>query len=114
MKKKSQIFYLVLIFICLYSCSSELPQHKHEQPKPVAYTVLQKSPLFNKNNISFSLDSIDNDLYITLSIKKLKNFPFPVNTQYKDTLYKTAFTFTVYCNNKIIQSDYRLLKNSFR
>ncbi len=49
-----------------------------------------------------------------MKIKEFKNFPFPINATYHDTLVKTAFTFNFYCNNKLIQSDYRVFKNTFR
>jgi hypothetical protein len=111
---KSNLKFILFVFCAdvLVSCSNDY--YKKPAPKPVDYTVIQKSPLFNKKNISFSLDSLNNELFIKLTIKELKDFPFPINKQYNDTLTKTAFTFNMYFNNKIIQSDYHLLKNTFK
>lgn len=95
-----------------FSCLNLHPEKKTE-PKPVSYSVLNRSNYFNKNNISFSIDSLNNMLFVKLNIKELRNFPFPINSDYQDTLFKTAFTFDFYCNNKIITSDYRIFKNTF-
>ncbi len=82
-------------------------------PTPVNYSVLQNSAYFNRKNMSFSIDSLNKTLYLKLTINGLKDFPFPVNQKYKDTLFKTAFNFDFYCENKIILSDYPNLKNTF-
>lgn len=110
----SRLFLFLVIFV--FSFFSCLNSHydKKAEPKPVSYSVLNRSNYFNKNNISFSIDSLNNILFAKLSIKELKNFPFPINSQYHDTLFKTAFTFDFYCNNKIITSDYHIFKNTFR
>ncbi len=105
---------LVLLFtLFFFGCVNSHHDERFES-KPVSYSVLSRSSYFNKNNISFSIDSLDNSLLFTLTIKKLKNFPFPINSQYHDTLFKTAFSFDFFCNNKIITSDYQKLKNTFR
>ena len=58
-------------------------------PKPINYSVLQKSAYFNRKNISFTIDSLNNVLYINLTTNALKDFPFPINKKYNDTLFKT-------------------------
>lgn len=112
---KTKLKYIFFYFSALFLNSCENGGYnKKKVPKPVKYSVEQKSAFFNAKNISFSIDSLDNKVYIKLTINELTNFPFPVNKKYKDTLFKTAFNFTFYSNNKIIISDYPVLKNSFR
>ena len=55
---------------------------------------------------------MNNMLLINMEIDALKNCPFPINQQYKDTLANTFFHFDFYCNGKIIQTDYRQLQNT--
>lgn len=67
---------------------------------------------FILKSLSFSLDSLNNSLLIRLTINELKkDFPFPVNTEYKDTLTKTAFNFDFYNNGRLILSDYNSMRN---
>ncbi len=113
MKIKLKIIFCFFCAIYLNSCE----YHRYNEvglPKPVNYSVLQKSVFFNEKNISFSIDSLNNSLYIKLAINGLKNFPFPVDKMSKDTLFNTAFDFVFYSDNKIIVSDYPELKNTFR
>ena len=107
---------LILILVCsgLYSCERRGRKEECSPPKPIANTVISNSACFNKDNFSFFIDSINNNLRVNVKIKEFKNFPFPINTTYLDTLVKTAFTFDFYCDNKLIQSDYRIMKNTFR
>lgn len=113
MKIKLKILFSFFCLVYLNSCEYNR-YNEAAIPKPVNYSVLQKSAFFNEKNISFSIDSLNNSLYIKLTIKALKDFPFPVNKQSKDTLFKTAFNFVFYCDNRIIVSDYPVLKNTFR
>lgn len=86
--------------------------YKETIPKPVNYSVIKKSAVFNRKNMSFSLDSLNNSLLIRLTINELKkDFPFPVNTEYKDTLTNTAFNFDFYNNGRLILSDYNSMRN---
>ena len=72
---------LVLLFtLFFFGCVNSHHDERFES-KPVSYSVLSRSSYFNKNNISFSIDSLDNSLLFTLTIKKLKNFPFPITNQ---------------------------------
>lgn len=112
MNSKSLLFFLIITF-SFFSCVNSHREEKVE-PKPVSYSVLNRSSYFNKNNITFTIDSLNNTLLVKLTIKELKNFPFPIHPQFHDTLFKTAFTFDLYSNNKIITSDYRIYKNTFR
>ncbi|MDO9187759.1 MAG: hypothetical protein Q7W13_17255 [Bacteroidia bacterium] len=113
MKIKLKILFCFFCTVCLNSC--EYHQYNGAAiPKPVNYSVLQKSAFFNEKNISFSIDSLNNVLYVNLTVNDLKNFPFPVDRKSKDTLFKTAFNFVFYCDNKIIVSDYPVMKNTFR
>ncbi len=106
---------LTIIIICtvlfLSACLNS-GTVKRKFLEPVPYAVKEKSSFFTEKNISFSIDSMDHQLYIKLTIKSLKNFPFPVNTKYKDTLCKTAFRFDFYNNNKDIPSEYPALLNT--
>ena len=107
---------LIFILFCygLYSCGRRSRYDEYAQPKPIATTVIKNSACFNKDNFSFFIESINNKLRVNVKIKEFKKFPFPINTTYHDTLVKTAFTFDFYCNNKLIQSTYKLMKNTFR
>lgn len=112
---KNKLNFLIFFFSAFYLFGCINKEYGNKSvPKPINYSVLQKSTFFNRKNISFSLDSLNNNLLVLLKINELKNFPFPINQQYKDTLFKTAFVFDFYYNNKIIISDYRPLKNTFR
>ncbi len=59
---------------------------------------------------------MNNKLYIQLNFKidDLKKFPFPINTKYNDTLFKTAFNFDFFNNGQLIFSNYCSLKNTLR
>jgi hypothetical protein len=110
MKSKSHILFFILTICCVCGCVREVLV-----PKPVSYTVIEKSTAFNNKNVSFSIDSLNNRLFLRLTINQLsKEFPFPVNTKYKDTLTKTAFNFDFYSNGKLILSDYKFLQASLR
>ncbi len=111
---KDQLKFLFFLFCAIYLGGCINREHnKENMPKPISYSVLQKSVYFNRKNISFSIDSLSNTLFVKLTINGLKDFPFPINQQYNDTLFKTAFVFTFYCDNKIIVSDYPVFKNTF-
>lgn len=100
--------------ICLLFCACVHPFVDEQQPKPVDYSVVSKSIFFNTNNITFSIDTAHSTLFVKFKLSSLKNFPFPIVTKYKDTLTRTAFNFEFYSNNKVILSDYRIFKNTFR
>ncbi len=110
MKTKSRILFFLIGICSVWGCIRETSV-KVAIPKPVNYTVTEKSAFFHRKNMSFSIDSLNNKLFIHLTINELqKAFPFPVNTKYKDTLTKTAFNFDFYHNGKPVLSDYKLLK----
>ncbi|MCE9538228.1 MAG: hypothetical protein K8R85_03300 [Bacteroidetes bacterium] len=113
MKIKLKILFCFFCAVFLNSCE----YHRYNEvyvPQPVNYTVLKKSSFFNEKNISFSIDSLNNVLYVRLTVNGLKIFPFPVDKKSKDTLFKTAFNFVFYSDSKIIVSDYPVMKNTFR
>ncbi|MGZ4057028.1 MAG: hypothetical protein ACXVPU_07000 [Bacteroidia bacterium] len=112
MSNRSKIISLFILASTIYACRNTRTYDKVSLPQPIKYSVLQKSPVFNEKNISFSIDSMNNVLLISLKIDALKNCPFPINKLYNDTLSKTAFNFDFYYNNKIIQTDYRKIKNT--
>lgn len=58
------------------------------------------------------MNSYEHQLFINLNFPDLKNFPFPIDPTYKDTLSNTAFNFDFYCEGKIISSDYNKIHNS--
>ncbi|HEY0030457.1 MAG TPA: hypothetical protein VGC65_06845 [Bacteroidia bacterium] len=105
---------LFLIPLSFTVACNTCPKAEFRSPQPVAYTVIQKSSYITEKNIAVHIDSLDNTLYFNFTLKQLGNLPFPQNTQYKDTLSKTAFRFDLYHNNKIVSSDYQLLKNTMR
>ncbi len=111
---KTIIKFIFFSFVTIY-LSSCVNRGNNDDiiPKSLNYSVIQKSAFFNKNNISFSIDSLKKTLYIKLTINGLKDFPFPINKEYNDTLFKTVFDFNFYCDGKIIVSDYPNLKNTF-
>lgn len=110
--KKTIFFIFSTIF--LTNCDFRNYDNVKDYPKPINYSVEQKSDYFNQKNIAFSLDSLNKTVYIKLTIKGLKHFPFPVSKECGDTLFNTAFNFDFYYHNKIIDSEYPALKNSFR
>jgi len=108
--RHSLLFFLVT---CCVACGNV--QHSNEPvTQPIPYTIVNRSALFNDKNITFKLDSLSSTLYISLSVKDLKKFPFPISRRSKDTLFKTAFDFDFYWNGRIIESDYRILSNKSR
>lgn len=110
MNTKSYILLFLLCICSVLSCIREKPV-EIKVPKPVSYTVIEKSTVFHRKNMSFTLDSINNSLIIRLTINELpKTFPFPVNSQFQDTLTKTAFNFEFYSNGKPVLSDYKFLQ----
>lgn len=102
------IFFSIIFFASCYTSTYK----KDNTPKPVEYINLQKSTFFDKNNAAFSIDSINNTLFLQLGMNGMKNLPFPINTQYHDTLTKTVFNFDFYTDGQLILSDFRSLKNS--
>lgn len=113
MKINLKILFCIWAIIHLSSCVNR-GYNEMDIPKPVNYSVIKKSAFFNEKNTSFSIDSLNNTLRIKLIINELRNFPFPISQKYKDTLFKTAFNFDLYCKGKIIVSDYPIMKNTFR
>ncbi|CAN5463921.1 hypothetical protein BH10BAC1_BH10BAC1_20480 [soil metagenome] len=95
------------------SCLSPF-KGKQPLPKSVDYTVVSRSPLFNKQNTTLSIDTCNNRMIIQLDLNKIKDFPFPINKTDKDTLFNTAFNFDFYFNNQLILTDYKKNKNTIR
>lgn len=112
MKSVIRFALVITTLIIIHSCSRNNDRDKPHLPQPVAYTVIQKSAFFNKKNMSFSIDSLNNTLFIHLTINQIKDLPFPVNSTHNDTLTNTAFHFDLYSNGKLISSDYCSLKNT--
>ena len=110
MKTKKSVLFSLVVIAGFYGCLPETIV-KQAVPKPIKYTVLEKSAVFNRKNIAFSMDSLNNKLFIRLTLNGLpKNFPFPVNTKFHDTLTSTAFNFDFYSNGKRVLSDYKFLQ----
>lgn len=104
------------ILICVFSLSACFSQFKEKPkfPKAVDYTVVSRTPLFNKKNTSLTIDTLNNLLIIKLTLNAMRDLPFPIDKKDKDTLNQTAFNFDFYNNGKIILSDYKKNKNSLR
>lgn len=83
------------ILICLLSASACYSPFKKKKQvaEPVDYTVVSRSPLFNKKNTTLTIDTISNLLIVKLDLNLTKDFPFPINNKDKDTLNQTAFNF---------------------
>lgn len=110
MLQKYITFSLLTLFICcLYCCRSD--RKKQNEPQPIDFIVLKRSPLFNDKNIALTLDSVDNMIFIKLDIKGNRKFPFPLEPKNHDTLFKTVFNFNFYNHNRLILSDYNKLHN---
>ncbi len=106
---------LYFLFVILFaSCVSNSSKKDIHFPAPVAYSVIEKSKLFNDKTTKFQLDSVDKTLIINLDLFSLKNIGFPINREFKDTLTKTVFNFEFYNNGKLISSEYNKLKNTLR
>ena len=109
---KQTLFLFFLLAACFCGCG---PEHSYTsdgpRSNPVAYSIVNRSALFTDKHITFTLDSMSSTLYINLSINELKHSLFPVNKEYKDTLFKTVFNFDFYNNGKLITSDYKNLHN---
>jgi len=110
---KLRYCYLSIVIICLAACGNPRGDETLFS-KPVPYSVVSRSALFNDKHISFTLDSLSSTLYINLNLKDLQKFPFPVSKRSGDTLFKTVFNFDLYCNGKLIGSDYKNLHNPSR
>lgn len=106
----------IFILICIFSiCACYSPnREKLKFPKAVDYTVVSRTPFFNKKNTSLTIDSLNNLLIIKLTLNAMRDLPFPIDMKDKDTLNQTAFNFDFYSNGKIILSDYKKYKNSLR
>lgn len=108
---KLQIIFFILCLILILSCNSEYHENR-ERMIPIAYSTSFKSPFFNDKYTSISLDSIGNTLYVSLNISASKNIPYPVNSEFKDTLTRTAFNFEFYSDGQLIRSDYKGINNT--
>ena len=106
-------FFILICVVSLSACFSPYKE-KPKLPKAVDYTVISRTPLFNKKNTTLTIDSLNNFLIIKLTLNSMRDLPFPINLKDKDTLNQTAFNFDFYSNGKIILSDYKKNKNSFR
>ena len=105
---------IIFIFAFLiYGCLNPLKK-KPQLPQSVDYTVVSRTPDFNKKNTSLTIDTINNLMIVRLIVNPAKKLPYPINTKDKDTLDQTAFNFDFYQNGKIILSDYKKNKNTLR
>lgn len=112
MKTAIRIF-LLLLTLGFYGCFNPYKE-KIRTPKSVDYSVVSRSPLFNKKNTSLTIDTLNNSLIVKLTLNGMKDLPYPIDKKDKDTLNETAFNFDFYFNGKIIQSDYRKNNNTLR
>ncbi len=112
MKFILRIFSLIAL-ISFSGCFNPLKE-KERVPQSVDYTVVSRSPLFNKNNTSLTIDTLNNMLSIKLTLNAVNKLPLPVDKKDKDTLYNTAFNFDFYCNNQLITTDYKKNQNTIR
>ncbi len=108
MKQVLSISFLLLFVSCNYNSGYD---YLKEKPKPINYEVVSKSDFLLPENINFRIDSLHRQLNFLFALKNLK-INYPINKQYNDTLYKTAFVFEFYNNGKIIESDYNYFKNT--
>ncbi len=107
----SKIFILLLITTsagCYFPSSKE----KKEKPREIEYTVVSRTPHCNKKYFKITIDSSNHFLNIRMNLKAMKDVPFPVVAKENDTLFFTAFNFDLYCNNKIIASNFNKNKNT--
>lgn len=112
---KKRIGFLFLCIIWLNGCINNNDHKEIRSPRPIDYKVLEKSSVFNRKNMAFTLDSMDNKLFLHLTINELsEEFPFPINKEYSDTLTKTIFNFDFYSEGKPVLSDYNSLHGTFR
>ena len=109
----TRIFFFI-ITLTIVSCWQKPPVDMLRLPESVNYTVVSRSPLFNKKNTTLSIDTCNNRMIITLDLNQIKDFPFPINGKDKDTLFNTAFNFDFYYNNKLITTDYKKNQNTIR
>lgn len=112
MKTDIRILFL-LLFLGLYSCFNPY-KHKERLPQSVDYTVVSRSPFFNKKNTKLTIDTLNNLLIIKLSTNSMNDLPYPIDKKDKDTLSETALHFDFYCNGKLIQSEYKKNQNTIR
>ncbi|MCW3071532.1 MAG: hypothetical protein JWO44_1422 [Bacteroidetes bacterium] len=101
---KQACFFIACISLLLCSCFRG--RDATERPQAVPFRLESKSPLLRENDFKLSLDSVNHTLFITIAINLPKNFAFPLNKKYGDTLTKTAFDLTFYFNGQAIKSDY--------
>lgn len=105
--------FLLLITIGLTGCFSPFKK-KPDLPKSVDYTLVSRSPFFNKKNTALTIDTLNNTMIVKLTLNAMKDLPFPINKKDKDTLTQTAFNFDFYYDNKLILSDYKKTHNTIR
>ena len=90
----------LLIVLGFYGCFNPY-KDKTRYPKSVDYSVVSRSPFFNKKNTTLTIDTINNLLIVRLTLNAMRDLPYPINTKDKDTLTETAFNFDFYCNGSI-------------
>jgi len=111
---KNLFWFTFLIYIFTASACFSPFRKKPKLPKSVNYTVVSRTPLFNKKNTTLTIDTLNNLLLIKLTLNQMSDIPFPIDKKDKDTLNQTAFNFDFYTNGKIILSDYKKNKNTLR
>lgn len=111
---KNRIWFILLS--CIFSASACFSPNKKRPrpPKAVDYTVVSRTPFFNKKNTTLTIDTLNNSLLIKLDLNPMRDLPFPIDKKDKDTLSQTAFNFEFYSNGKIILSEYKKNKNTVR
>lgn len=98
------VLYVLCMFILFIRCTNSFPPI--DKLKSVTFTVIEQSVFFNKKTTELLIDSLDKNLYIQLNFRDCSGLPFPINSEYHDTLTKTAFHLDFYSNNKLIESEY--------
>src|SRR6476620_9769125 len=101
--------FILSLCILLCSCGSG-NSNKDSAAQPIPFKIISQSALCKTQDFILTLDSADHTLRLKLHINRPKNFPFPINKKYKDTLSKTAFHFDFYFNGLPIRSDYKKIK----
>lgn len=103
----------LLIILAADGCVNPY-KDKARYPKSVDYTVVSRSPYFNKKSTTLTIDTLNNSLIVSLTLNAMEDLPYPIDKKDKDTLSETALHFDFYCNGKIIQSNYKKTQNTIR
>lgn len=103
---------LVLLLLAFFAACRNTETYTPPETKPVGYSTGQRSPLFHEKNIGLQLDSGNYMLFVSLDLHLSKEFPFPIQPEYHDTLRNTAFEFEFLEDGKPVLSDYNRLQKT--